>query len=57
MFKEFVVVFEKLIVVFANVRQHINPLARYEVPAEGRMPEGEGANINWRLVPYPGKCK
>ena len=32
-----------------------SPLARREAPAEGRMPEGEGANIDRRLVPYHGK--
>ena len=34
-----------------------NPLARREAPAEGRTPEGEGANIDRRLVPYHGKCR
>ena len=29
-----------------------NPLARRETPAEGQRPEGEGANIDRRLVPY-----
>ena len=28
-----------------------------EAPAESQRPEGEGANIDWRLVPYHGKCK
>ena len=28
-----------------------------EAPAEGRRPEGEGANIDRRLVPYHVKCK
>ena len=32
------------------------PLARREAPAEGRSPEGEGANIDRRLVPYHAKC-
>ena len=31
------------------------PLARRESPAEGRRPEGEGANIDRRLVPYHAK--
>ena len=31
------------------------PLARRESPAEVRRPEGEGANIDRRLVPYHGK--
>ena len=34
----------------------IYPLARREAPAEGRTPEGEGANIDRRLVPYHAKC-
>ena len=34
-----------------------SPLARREAPAEGRRPEGEGDNIDRRLVPYHGKCK
>ena len=33
------------------------PLARRQAPAEGRRPEGEGANIDRHLVPYHGKCK
>ena len=33
-----------------------NPLARREAPAEGRRPEGEGANLDRRLVPYHAKC-
>ena len=33
-----------------------DPLARREAPAEGRRPEGEGANIDRRLVPYHAKC-
>ena len=33
------------------------PLARREAPAEGRRPEGEGANIDRRLVPYHGKSR
>ena len=33
-----------------------HPLARREAPAEGRRPEGEGANIDRRLVPYHAKC-
>ena len=33
------------------------PLARRKAPAEGRRPEGEGANIDRRLVPYHGKCR
>ena len=33
----------------------IYPLARREAPAEGRRPEGEGANIDRRLVPYHAK--
>ena len=39
---------------------HLNinsPLARRKAPAEGRRPEGEGANIDRRLVPYHGKCR
>ena len=32
-----------------------NPLARREAQAEGRRPEGEGANIDRRLVPYHEK--
>ena len=36
---------------------YFNPLARREAPAEGRRSEGEGANIDRRLVPYHGKCK
>ena len=28
------------------------PLARREAPAEGRRPEGEGANLDRHLVPY-----
>ena len=40
-----------------NVLAIVNnyPLARREAPAEGRRPEGEGANIDRRLVPYHGK--
>ena len=34
-----------------------SPLARREAPAEGRRPEGEGANLNRRLVPYHVKCR
>ena len=30
----------------------ICPLARREAPAEGRRPEGEGANLGRHLVPY-----
>ena len=37
--------------------QGINPLAQRFAPAEGRRPEGEGANIDRRLVPYHGKCR
>ena len=33
-----------------------SPLARRETPAEGQRPEGEGANIDRRLVPYHAKC-
>ena len=33
------------------------PLAGREAPAEGRRPEGEGANIDRRLVPYHGKSR
>ena len=36
---------------------YFNPLARREAPAEGRRCEGEGANIDRRLVTYHGKCK
>ena len=32
------------------------PLARRESPAEGRRPEGVGANIDRRLVHYHAKC-
>ena len=32
------------------------PLTRREAPADGRRLEGEGANIDRRLVPYHGKC-
>ena len=32
-----------------------HPLARREAPAEGRRPEGEGANLDRHLVPYHGK--
>ena len=32
-----------------------SPLARREALAEGRRPEGEGANIDRRLVPYHAK--
>ena len=32
------------------------PLARREAPSESRRPEGEGANIDRRLVPYHAKC-
>ena len=35
----------------------VYPLARRKVPADGRRPEGEGANIVRRLVPYHAKCK
>ena len=34
-----------------------HPLARRKAPVEGRRSEGEGANIDRRLVPYGGKCK
>ena len=34
-----------------------HPLARRDAPAEDRRPEGEGANIDRRLVPYHGKCR
>ena len=34
-----------------------SPLARREVPVEGRRPEGEGAHIDRHLVPYHGKMK
>ena len=33
----------------------VYPLARREAPAEGRRPEGEGANLDRHLVPYHGK--
>ena len=33
------------------------PLARREAPAEDRRPDGQGANLDRRLVPYHGKCK
>ena len=36
---------------------NIYPLARRKAPAEARRPEGEGANIDRRLVPYHGKCR
>ena len=36
---------------------NIYPLPRREAPAEVRSPEGEGANIDRRLVPYHGKCR
>ena len=32
------------------------PLTRREAPADGRRLEGEGANIDRRLVPYHVKC-
>ena len=32
-----------------------SPLARRKAPAEGRRPEGEGANLDRHLVPYHGK--
>ena len=35
-----------------SVEVRVYPLARHEAPAEG-----EGANIDRRLVPYHGKCK
>ena len=35
----------------------IYPLTHGEAPAQGRTPEGEGANLDRRLVPYHGKCK
>ena len=38
-------------------RKYFYPLARRKAPAEGRRPEGVGANIDRRLVPYHGKCK
>ena len=31
------------------------PLAVRKAPAEGRRPEGEGANLDRHLVPYHGK--
>ena len=37
----------------------IYPIARREAPADGRMPEGEGANLDRHLVPYyvkQGEC-
>ena len=34
-----------------------NPPAQSEALAEGRRPEGEGANLDRRLVPYHRKCK
>ena len=33
------------------------PLARREAPVDGRRPDGEGANIDQRLVTYDAKCK
>ena len=31
--------------------------AQRDTPAEGRRPEGKGANLDRRFVPYHGKCK
>ena len=39
-----------------NISDFFNPLAQREAPAEGRKPEGEGANLDRRLVPYHEKC-
>ena len=37
----------------ANPISHrVYPLARRKAPAEGRRPEGEGANLHRNLVPY-----
>ena len=38
-----------------TVRLLHGPLARRKAPAEGRRPEGEGANLDQHLVPYHGK--
>ena len=40
-----------------DIISDLHPLARRQAPAEGRRPEGEGANIDRRLVPYDVKCK
>ena len=44
--------FKYLIQIFVQT----SPLARREAPVEGRRPDGEGANLDRRLVPYHGKC-
>ena len=46
-----------LMLTLSNLMQQLDcPLAWREAPAEGRRPKGEGANIDWRLVPYHAKC-
>ena len=39
-------------IVFVLHSNEFYPLARREAATAGRRPAGEGANIDWRLVPY-----